>query len=276
MITCRIATLPSELTLIAAAVAVGQSPTNAPLTSTLTEQLALLFGDPQHLAVLTSRYWGPKGVSLGVSFLDSPDSETRTKILAAMNEWNATANVRFAWSASGGQVRITRSEDGYWSYLGTDILSVGRNEPTMCLEGFTASTSDAEYKRVVTHETGHTLGFPHEHLRSAIVQRLDVQKTLTYFMASQGWSEAVVRANVLTPLEESSIMGTPGADETSIMSYALPGSITVDGRPILGGVVLSPQDLSFAARLYPQPRPLTPTLTIDGPLAAGSYRLTPT
>jgi len=54
---------------------------------------------------------------------------------------------------------------GYWSYLGTDILHIPKNRPTMCLENFSMDTLESEYKRVVRHETGHTLGFPHEHMR---------------------------------------------------------------------------------------------------------------
>ena len=60
--------------------------------------------------------------------------------------------------------RISRGSEGYWSYLGTDIRLIPRNRPTMNLQGFTMNTSESEYKRVVRHETGHTLGFPHEHI----------------------------------------------------------------------------------------------------------------
>ena len=39
----------------------------------------------------------------------------------------------------------------------------------MNLEAFTMQTPDSEFHRVVRHEAGHTLGFPHEHMRKAIV-----------------------------------------------------------------------------------------------------------
>jgi hypothetical protein len=45
-------------------------------------------------------------------------------------------------------------------------------------------------------------------------------------------------------------MGTP-ADQTSIMCYQLPGSITRDGSPILGGNDINDSDRSFALRIYP-------------------------
>jgi hypothetical protein len=56
---------------------------------------------------------------------------------------------------------------------------------------------------------------------------------------------------VLTPLEEREIIATP-ADQTSIMCYQLPGAITKDGRPILGGVDINPTDYAFAGKVYPR------------------------
>ena len=82
---------------------------------------------------------------------------------------------------TAGDVRISLQGEGFWSYLGTDILQVPRNQPTMNLEGFSIDTSDAEYRRVVRHETGHTLGFPHEQLRKEIVGRIDHQKAYEWF-----------------------------------------------------------------------------------------------
>jgi hypothetical protein len=140
---------------------------------------------------------------------------------------------------------------GYWSYLGTDVKMIAGG-PTMNLQGFTGRTPIAEYRRVVTHEFGHTLGFPHEHMRTELVARLDREKTVRYFAQTQGWSRRDVETQVLTPLDETSVMGTP-ADQTSIMCYQLPGSITIDGRPIPGGDAVNVTDLSFADIIYPLP-----------------------
>lgn len=80
-----------------------------------------------------------------------------------------------------GDVRISLAGSGYWSYLGTDILHIPSNQPTMNLQDFSMSTPESEYKRVVRHETGHTLGFPHEHLRKEIVDNIDRNKAYNYF-----------------------------------------------------------------------------------------------
>jgi hypothetical protein len=178
-----------------------------------------------------------------------------------LNAWGKKANVRFVKSADQPQVRIARwtaqdspGDDGYWSNLGTDVLLIHRDRPTMNLEAFTMNTPDSEFHRVVRHEAGHTLGFPHEHMLKAIVQRLDREKVIRAFMASQGWSRQEVIDQVLTPLEEASLLGTPVAEEDSIMCYDIPGALTLNGRAVQGGMDITPHDHAFAAQIYPKPR----------------------
>lgn len=209
--------------------------------------------DPGHLAVMTSKYWGAKGARLTVAFLESVSVELRERILAHMNAWGEHGNVSFEWSTTEPMVRVTRAQEGYWSYLGTDILHIAKGEPTMCLSQFTMNTSEAEFRRVVRHETGHTLGFPHEHMRKAIVDQLDTRKTIDYFRRTQGWSAAMTQAQVLTPLAEESLLDAPDADETSIMTYSLPALITKTGQPIIGGNDIAPQDIAYIAKIYPKP-----------------------
>jgi hypothetical protein len=89
------------------------------------------------------------------------------------------------------------------------------------------------------------------------VAKLDVAKTITYFERTQGWSEEEVRAQVLTPIEESTLRGT-SVDAKSIMCYQLPGEITLNGKPIIGGLDIDTKDYSFAGLIYP--RKLNPSV----------------
>src|SRR5207247_303638 len=111
-----------------------------------------------------------------------------------------------------------------------------------------------EFRRVLfrSHETGHTLGFPHEHMRKALVARIEREKAYQWFWETYGWDKATVDAQVLTPLNEASLMGTP-ADQNSIMCYQLPGLITKDGKPILGGTDIDTTDFAFCGKIYPKP-----------------------
>lgn len=261
---CRVMELPHEAKVAAAKTAVDISPGNRPrfkgLVSLIDEAVDSVMR-PMFLAELTTKYWGAKGVQLSVSFVETTAPELRDRIIGHMNAWGEFCNASFVWSQSQGQVRISRGRGGYWSYLGTDILHIPAGQPTMNLEGFVMATDESEYKRVVRHETGHTLGYPHEHMRREIVDRLDPAKTTAYFLKFQGWDAATTREQVLTPLEESSIMAgsSPAADVLSIMTYALPASITKDGKPIPGGNDIDQIDRDTAAKLYPkQAAPPTP------------------
>jgi len=257
LLTCSPKQLPLEKVVDAAKTATSVNPLNHPPLHRLGRVMRDFISTPERIAVLTTKYWGLQGVSLTVGFLDNAPADLPKRILLHMNAWAKTANVKFALTANAAnaQVRIARVEGGptggYWSYLGTDILHISKDEPTMNLEAFSMSTEESEYHRVVRHETGHTLGFPHEHMRKALVDKIDPAKAIAFFMQTQGWSEEEVREQVLTPIEESTLRGTT-PDPKSIMCYQIPGSITKDGKPIIGGLDIDVSDYHFAKAIYPK------------------------
>lgn len=251
---CSIKTLPQNQWAAAAAAATRINPANAPDLRALNQLIPNAVIAPDHLAVLTAKYWGSGGVRLTVGFMDNPPTDLRARILSHMNAWGAYCNVQFSETNTDPQVRIARTAgDGYWSYLGTDVLQIPAGHPTMNLDSFTMGTADSEFFRVVRHETGHTLGFPHEHMRSEIVDRIDREKAIAYFMASQGWSREQVIAQVLTPLDNSALIQDAHADPNSIMCYWLPAEIMKDNTAVNGGTDIDSQDAAFAARVYPKP-----------------------
>ena len=262
-LVCSPRSLPRERWVAAAQRASEVNPTNYPRLERLVRAVPDFQLTPERIAVVTAKYWGLKGVRLTVGFLDSPPKDLRARILLHMNAWAKRANVTFVASNTNPQVRIARANApepvaGYWSYVGTDILSINPDEPTMNLQDFTMQVPESEFHRVVRHETGHTLGFPHEHMRAELVAKIDPDKAIAYFGQTQGWSPAEVRQQVLTPIEESTIRGTAHADPNSIMCYQIPGSLTKDGNPIVGGRDIDAQDYSFAALIYPvtkKPKP---------------------
>ena len=256
-LVCTPRQLPAHLRIDAAQRAVMHNPANRPHTLLVAQALGA--NPPKaRIAVLTGKRWKmtPKGLVFTVGFLEAASAALRKRILSHMNAWSKTANVKFLESHDHPLVRIAFAssppdQSGYWSYEGTDILSIPATDPTMNLEAFSLKTPISEFHRVVRHETGHTLGFPHEHMRLQLVNLIDRDKATRFFGATQGWSPAEVEAQVLTPLEQSSIIGTP-PDQVSIMCYQIPGSITQSGQPILGGVDIDRSDYDFAGAIYPK------------------------
>jgi hypothetical protein len=259
---CSIKQLPGRLAEKAAKTAMSINPVNRVNFGPIGTVARGLVLPPAAISVLVGKYWGPQPRQLTVSFLDGGPSDLRRRIIAHMNAWNQTAGVSFVETRGVGKVRVSRNQAGYWSYLGTDILHIPTNRPTLNLQGFTMNMPDSEFHRVVRHEAGHTLGFPHEHMRKELVALIDPEKAYDFFLRTQGWSRQTVNEQVLTPLSQSSIMGTP-PDQDSIMCYQLPGSITKSGQPIRGGTDINATDAAFAGRIYPKMSESAPSIQAD-------------
>jgi CHAT domain/Astacin (Peptidase family M12A) len=257
VIICRPKSLQLDLLANAERKALIINPANETERHTIERTPVGRRGGARRIAVVIGRKWPARGVQLSVSFMDGAKSDLRKRILLHMNAWGQKANVKFAETSGVGQVRIARLDSpedqaGYWSYVGTEILEIDKDKPTMNLEGFTMRTSEAEFKRVVRHEAGHTLGFDHEHMRSDIVKLIDRDRAISFFDEDQGWTPEEVEEQVLTPLAKKSIMGTKEADPISIMCYQLPAAIMKNGKPIKGGKDINPRDHRFASSLYPK------------------------
>src|SRR6266700_3200870 len=88
--------LPAKHAVKAARHAIGINPCNRPVVNpvdgavlTVPDNAGLMI---QHLALQTSKYWGPEGVHLTVSFMERTAAALQDKILAEMNAWSAYAN----------------------------------------------------------------------------------------------------------------------------------------------------------------------------------------
>lgn len=282
-IGCSVKELPQKELYAASQLAISINPANRP-----PEAMMAKIGTPTDklaIAVLSSKFLGSEGVKWRVGFMSRASAALQDKILSHFNAWAEYCNTTFeitSGAVSSAEIRISLGGSGYWSFLGSDVLHIPKNQPTMNLQGFSLNTSEAEYRRVVRHEVGHSIGCPHEHMRKSIVNRLDEAKTISYFQRTQGWSAQETQQQVLTPLEDSSIMGTTTAEDTSVMCYGLPASITRDGRPIVGGTDITVTDAAFMGKLYPKtivqpPDPPTAfimTLVFSQDPSTGTYTAT--
>jgi len=70
-------------------------------------------------------------------------------------------------------------------------------------------------------------------MRQALVNKIDPQKAIDFFKRTQGWSEEEVRAG--THPAGRIQLTRHYARSNSIMCYQIPGELTKDGNPIIGG-----------------------------------------
>ena len=249
---CLVLALPEKIQLQAARTAIRHNPRNAGSDSARrVVQSEVDHPEKLKIAISVDKFLGRTPRTITVSFMDRMGFEARYRILSHMNAWSKTACISFAYVANQGTVRISTAGTEFKSYIGTDVLHIDPNFPTMWLGGFTKNTSESEYLRVVRHETGHTLGFPHEHMRKEVIARLDPRGCYEYF-GRGGWGTEMVNSQVLTPINSMTLLAT-SIDEQSIMCYSMPGSCTKDGKPVLGGKDINDTDYWFAGHIYPKP-----------------------
>jgi hypothetical protein len=213
----------------------------------------------------------PTAAKLPTAFL-SGSAELKRKALAFLNQTNGNGAIGVEFveaSVSSSLIRVDfDSQDGHYSYLGSDCRLIPKNQKTMNL-ALSLSSPESEWWRVVPHEGFHALGCPHEHARREIVDMLDPAGCYAEFR-EYGWDKQTVDQQVLTPLDERSIMGSP-ANVNSAMCYQFSGRCTKNRKPIPGGAKPTADDLAFMAKIYPgvsAPPPPPP----PPPTGTGKYR----
>lgn len=190
------------------------------------------------------------GSTLHVKFLGGSSSKKATAREQA-NWWAEHANLKFEFDdAPNAEIRIAfDSNDGAWSYVGTDARGIPLNEPTMNLGFLDGGTAG--------HEFGHAIGLAHEHQNPAGGIQWNEPVVIASLAGSPNfWDEATTRHNVLTKYAANQINGT-NFDGDSIMLYFFPAQWTLNGIATKENEVLSAMDKSFVAgaKMYPKSDP---------------------
>ncbi|MBC7745158.1 MAG: peptidase [Flavobacterium sp.] len=211
------------------------------------------------LAFVTKKKW-VNGTLLRVKFVGgTADQHDIVKKYAI--EWSTYGNIKFDFGNSlDSEIRIAFENDGAWSYIGTDCLSIPRNTHTMNFGWLDQG--------VVLHEFGHALGMIHEHqnpLGGIQWNKPEVYEDLGG--SPNFWDKATIDNNMFKTYDKNQINGT-NLDQKSIMLYSIPGSWTTDGFSSQENKELSVSDKAFMGDVSNYPFTEKPIIAIALPLSA--------
>ena len=187
------------------------------------------------------------GSTLHVRFIGGTASEQATAREQA-GWWGHAANLIFDFNnAANAEIRIAfDSNNGAWSYVGTDCRGIPLDQPTMNLGFLDGGTA--------AHEFGHAIGLAHEHQNPQGGIQWNEQVVIEELAKSPNfWDEQKARHNVIRKYSVDQINGTD-FDPDSIMLYFFPASWTLNGIATKANDVLSSIDKQFiaGAKMYPK------------------------
>jgi Astacin (Peptidase family M12A) len=233
--------------------AIKENPLNGPPPPPKNKPFgASSLGAPMKLALMTGKKW-KDGRTIGVAFMDGSATQ-KTRVIAQAKKWEPYANIHFDFTASkaAAEIRISFVADsGSWSYIGTDCLTIAKNEPTMNFGWLRDDTDDVEFERVVVHEFGHALGAIHEHQNPKGGIAWNEAAVYAFFAGPpNNWTKDETFTNVIMKYSVDQLNAS-NYDKDSIMLYQFDGALIKGGQPTPFNTRLSKGDKRFIRKQYP-------------------------
>lgn len=186
------------------------------------------------------------GITLKVAFLEGTKAQQDLVKLHAP-QWSKYGRITFDFvNNTNPDIRITfDSNDGAWSFIGLDCVSIPKGKPTMNL-GW-------QDEGVILHEFGHAIGLIHEHQNPEGGIKWNKPNVYRDLAGSPNfWDKATVDNNMFLTYDRDQVNATK-VDKRSIMLYAVPKAWTLDGFSSKANEILSDEDKKFVGdpRNYP-------------------------
>ncbi len=143
--------------------------------------------------------------------------------------------------------------DGAWSYVGRDILTIGRDERTMNF-GWDLTSHPGEIDTAI-HEIGHTLGFPHEHQNPHAGIVWDEDAVYAALAAPpNGWDRQTTFHNIIRKISADVVQGS-NWDPDSVMHYPFEAGMIREPAKYRTGLMpaggISARDKEWVKTFYP-------------------------
>jgi hypothetical protein len=181
------------------------------------------------------------------------------EVRKAFAEWAALGigiEFREVAQAQDATVRIGFDQnDGSWSYVGRDVLTV--RDPQHSTMNFGWPLNTVHGRDTALHEIGHTLGLEHEHQNPHAGIVWNETAVRSYFRAApNSWDDATIEQNILRKIATDAVKGSQW-DPDSVMEYAFgpgliaePAQYAATGLRPAGG--LSQLDIAWVRVAYPK------------------------
>jgi hypothetical protein len=148
-------------------------------------------------------------------------------------------------------------QDGSWSYVGRDVLTV--KDPLQRTMNFGWPLTTAYGHDTALHEIGHTLGLEHEHQNPNAGISWNTQAVLDYFSGPpNNWQQSQIEWNILRKIPLAQIKGT-NWDPDSVMEYQFEAGLIEAPAKYTTGLApkggLSSADKSWVLESYPGTKP---------------------
>jgi Astacin (Peptidase family M12A) len=245
--------LTGSLKVRSAAVAINENPENGSMQTKFKNRPFGSSSNPLSMALLAGKKWLP-GRTLNIFFVDGSKLQ-KDKVKLFASKWLDFANIKFDFGSTrpNSDVRISFvSDPGSWSYVGTDNLSIPKNEVTMNFGWLRAETADDEWERVVVHEFGHALGAIHEHQNPQGGIQWNTKAVYDYFSGPpNNWTKDEIELNVLMKYSNNQLNASK-FDKASVMLYSFDGAFIKGGVGTANNMRLSARDKQFIAKQYPK------------------------